>query len=165
MLWAVRQYWKQGEVMKHLAERPQVSDEVWGSAAGVAGAAAAAELPAGTTAGGGRHLRQQQQQAKQQVKQQTKQQGQGAAVAGSSSSRSSRQLLATATAAVATSSSSTKQQQPSRPLMVDVGGNVGWFSINAAAAGARVATFEGEEAGVLIAKCRFGGQRTDSNSH
>lgn len=31
-----------------------------------------------------------------------------------------------------------------RPLAVDVGANVGWFALNAAAAGARVAAFEGE---------------------
>lgn len=36
--------------------------------------------------------------------------------------------------------------QPRRPpLMVDVGSNVGWFAINGAARGARVAAFEGEE--------------------
>ena len=29
------------------------------------------------------------------------------------------------------------------PLMVDIGANVGWFTLNAAAAGARVAAFEG----------------------
>jgi hypothetical protein len=39
--------------------------------------------------------------------------------------------------------SSSSSSSSSRPLMVDVGGNVGWFSINAAAAGARVAMFEG----------------------
>lgn len=40
-----------------------------------------------------------------------------------------------------TSSSSTDQR---RPLTVDVGANLGWFTLNAAAAGARVAAFEGE---------------------
>jgi hypothetical protein len=35
------------------------------------------------------------------------------------------------------------QQQPARPLMIDIGSNVGWFALNAAAAGARVAAFEG----------------------
>jgi hypothetical protein len=45
--------------------------------------------------------------------------------------------------ALQASSSSSSSSKPSRPLMVDVGGNVGWFTINAAAAGARVATFEG----------------------
>lgn len=29
------------------------------------------------------------------------------------------------------------------PLVVDIGANVGWFAANAAAAGARVAAFEG----------------------
>lgn len=31
-----------------------------------------------------------------------------------------------------------------RPLAVDIGANLAWFSLNAAAAGARVAAFEGE---------------------
>ena len=31
----------------------------------------------------------------------------------------------------------------SPPLMVDIGANIGWFTLNAAAAGARVAAFEG----------------------
>lgn len=35
------------------------------------------------------------------------------------------------------------QQPPRLPLFVDVGANVGWFALNAAAAGARVAAFEG----------------------
>lgn len=34
---------------------------------------------------------------------------------------------------------------PERPLAVDIGANLGWFTINAAAAGARVAAFEGEQ--------------------
>lgn len=32
---------------------------------------------------------------------------------------------------------------PDRPLAVDIGANLGWFSLQAAAAGARVAAFEG----------------------
>jgi hypothetical protein len=36
-------------------------------------------------------------------------------------------------------------QQPPAPLFVDIGANVGVFSVNAAAAGARVAAFEGEQ--------------------
>lgn len=34
-------------------------------------------------------------------------------------------------------------QVPAVPLVVDVGANVGWFTLNAAAAGAMVAAFEG----------------------
>jgi 2-polyprenyl-3-methyl-5-hydroxy-6-metoxy-1,4-benzoquinol methylase len=37
-----------------------------------------------------------------------------------------------------------QQQQQQGPLFVDIGANVGVFSVNAAAAGARVAAFEGE---------------------
>lgn len=43
-----------------------------------------------------------------------------------------------------------------RPLTVDIGANLDWFSLNAAAAGARVAAFEGERTrrGVSwIARC------------
>jgi hypothetical protein len=37
-----------------------------------------------------------------------------------------------------------QQQQQQAPLFVDIGANVGVFTVNAAAAGARVAAFEGE---------------------
>ncbi len=33
------------------------------------------------------------------------------------------------------------------PFVIDIGANVGWFTLNAAAAGGRVAAFEGEGAG------------------
>jgi hypothetical protein len=33
---------------------------------------------------------------------------------------------------------------PARPFVLDVGANVGWFTLNAAAAGGQVAAFEGE---------------------
>lgn len=59
-----------------------------------------------------------------------------------------------AAAAVQRSSSKIQQQQRSgldqMPLFVDVGANVGWFALNAAAAGARVAAFEGEGALLLV---------------
>lgn len=48
------------------------------------------------------------------------------------------------------------------PLVIDIGANVGWFTINAAAAGARVAAFEGEQAGLLAIQgvgCRVKGCR------
>lgn len=48
------------------------------------------------------------------------------------------------------SSSNTQQQMP---LFVDVGANVGWFALNAAAAGARVAAFEGVWAAILVPEC------------
>lgn len=51
-----------------------------------------------------------------------------------------------------------QQQQaasPRQPLFVDVGSNVGWFAMNAAAAGAKVAAFEGEFRGVLALASPF----------
>jgi 2-polyprenyl-3-methyl-5-hydroxy-6-metoxy-1,4-benzoquinol methylase len=46
-------------------------------------------------------------------------------------------------------------QQPQAPLFVDIGANVGVFSVNAAAAGARVAAFEGEQCMRTTACCRL----------
>ncbi|KIZ07659.1 hypothetical protein MNEG_0298 [Monoraphidium neglectum] len=40
--------------------------------------------------------------------------------------------------------------KPSRPLMVEVGANVGWFTVNAAAAGADVAAFEAMSENTLL---------------
>jgi hypothetical protein len=80
---------------------------------------AAAAAAAKATTGSGRLLLQHQQQQQQQEEGEERQPGVGGG----------RQLLSA--------------QKGSRPLMVDVGSNVGWFAINAAAAGARVAAFEG----------------------
>jgi hypothetical protein len=104
MLWAVRQYWKQGDVMKRL---------------GGSNAQQAQSLVVSANSAG-RHLH--RIHHKQQQQQQDRLQAIG-------STSSSRQLLASV--------------QPGSPLMIDVGANVGWFSINAAAAGARVVAFEG----------------------
>jgi hypothetical protein len=81
---------------------------------------AAAAVAGTSTPGSGRLLRQHHHQQQQQQQQAKKEQhGVGA----------SKQLLSV--------------QKGGRPLMVDVGSNVGWFAINAAAAGAQVAAFEG----------------------
>lgn len=48
---------------------------------------------------------------------------------------------------------STNITRPDRPLTVDIGANLGWFSLNAAAAGARVAAFEGERAHWNVLAC------------
>jgi len=45
--------------------------------------------------------------------------------------------------ASSTATTTSNKQQLQKPLFVDVGANVGWFMLNAAAAGARVAAFEG----------------------
>lgn len=49
-------------------------------------------------------------------------------------------------------SSSSSGAVPDRPLTVDIGANLGWFTLNAAAAGARVAAFEGGGQGGLAGR-------------
>eukprot|EP00879_Flechtneria_rotunda_P004881 GHRR01005155.1.p1 GENE.GHRR01005155.1~~GHRR01005155.1.p1 ORF type:complete len:483 (+),score=198.37 GHRR01005155.1:74-1522(+) len=71
-----------------------------------------------------------------------------------------RQLAASSSAGSSSSSSvvvarqgSTQAgglQQPAVPLMVDVGANLGWFMLNAAAAGARVAAFEAMTSNIAL---------------
>jgi len=45
---------------------------------------------------------------------------------------------------------SSQQHEQQQPLFVDVGANIGWFMLNAAAAGARVLAFEGTGAAVQV---------------
>jgi purine-cytosine permease-like protein len=50
----------------------------------------------------------------------------------------------------------TSWRAPTAPFVIDVGANVGWFTINAAAAGGRVAAFEGKDsASCLPLECSW----------
>jgi hypothetical protein len=65
------------------------------------------------------------------------------------------QALAGKAAAAASLGGAAASSNPyrNRPLAVDVGANLGWFTLNAAAAGARVAAFEGLSGSALTACC------------
>jgi len=59
-------------------------------------------------------------------------------------------LAAAAAAMMAVVLASSQQHEQQQPLFVDVGANIGWFMLNAAAAGARVLAFEGTGAAVQV---------------
>lgn len=63
--------------------------------------------------------------------------------------------------ALLSGASANSWRRPESPLLVDVGANVGWFSLNAASAGARVAAFEamGANARLLRASLCANGPR------
>jgi len=57
--------------------------------------------------------------------------------------RNNRAMRAPVPASASDLSDRSKWRQRVAPLVVDVGANVGWFTLNAAAAGGTVAAFEG----------------------
>ncbi len=53
-------------------------------------------------------------------------------------------------------SSPAKWRRPVSPFVIDVGANIGWFTLNAAAAGGRVAAFEGGLHVALVGRALVG---------